>query len=257
MMIGGEFNTPADWLRAGDAVKMIDDFAAAHGGNAPVFVFVDPGGAFNNDTECVNGARGNSADHLTKDVVPYMESNYGVSKSAQRTGAWWAGRWAARARWTWPPCTRTCSAHSRTSPETSRPTPGTKAQTVDRLFGGNTAAYAAFDPTTVITRHGPYHGVDGWFDVNDGGSRTGQISGPERTGQGCGFAVCTGTRVRHRLRRGDPAGHSRLAVRLHGFRRGTAVAGGHDRHSRSAADQPARTAGVSPGGAGRCPLVRG
>ena len=60
MMIGGEFNTPADWLRTGDAIKTIDDFAAAHHGNAPVFVFVDPGGAFNNDTECVNGSRGNA-----------------------------------------------------------------------------------------------------------------------------------------------------------------------------------------------------
>ena len=66
MMIGGEFNTPADWLRAGDAVTTIDKFAAAHGGNAPVFVFVDAGGTFNNDTECVNGPRGNSADHLTR-----------------------------------------------------------------------------------------------------------------------------------------------------------------------------------------------
>ena len=51
MMIGGEYNTPADWLRAGNAIKTIDDFAASHGGNAPVFVFVDSGGAFNNDTE--------------------------------------------------------------------------------------------------------------------------------------------------------------------------------------------------------------
>ena len=76
MMVGGEFNTPADWMRAGNAVKTIDDFAAAHGGNAPVFVFVDSGGAFNNDTECVNGKRGNAADHLTKDVVPFMVSNY-------------------------------------------------------------------------------------------------------------------------------------------------------------------------------------
>ena len=30
MMIGGEFNTPADWLRAGGAVKTLDNFAAAH-----------------------------------------------------------------------------------------------------------------------------------------------------------------------------------------------------------------------------------
>ena len=29
--------------------------------------------------ECVNGSRGNAADHLTKDVVPYVISNFGVS----------------------------------------------------------------------------------------------------------------------------------------------------------------------------------
>jgi S-formylglutathione hydrolase FrmB len=46
------------------------------------------------------------------------------------------------------------------------PNTGTKAQTVDRLFGGNTAAYAACDPSSVMTRHGPYRGIQGWFDVN-------------------------------------------------------------------------------------------
>ena len=34
------------------------------------------------------------------------------------------------------------------------------------MFGGNAAAWAAFDPTTVITRHGPYTGVAGWFEIN-------------------------------------------------------------------------------------------
>ena len=48
--------------RAAGAVATIDDFAAKHGGNAPVFVFADSGGAFNNDTGCVNGVRGNAAD---------------------------------------------------------------------------------------------------------------------------------------------------------------------------------------------------
>src|SRR5580693_5332073 len=86
MMIGGEFNTPGDWARAGNAVKIIDELAAAHDGNAPVFVFVDSGGAFNNDTECVNGTRGNAADHLTKDVVPYMVSNFGVSPKPSNWG---------------------------------------------------------------------------------------------------------------------------------------------------------------------------
>jgi S-formylglutathione hydrolase FrmB len=46
------------------------------------------------------------------------------------------------------------------------PNSGNKGQTIARLFGGNAAAWAAFDPTTVISRHGPYAGVAGWFDIN-------------------------------------------------------------------------------------------
>jgi S-formylglutathione hydrolase FrmB len=165
MMIGGEFNTPADWLRAGNAVKTIDDFAAAHGGNAPVFVFVDSGGAFNNDTECVNGARGNAADHLTKDVVPFMVSQYGVSPSRASWGAvgWSMGGTCAVDLAVMHP--DMFSTFEDIAGDLT-PNSGNKAQTVARLFGGNAAAYAAFDPTTVITHHGPYAGVAGWFAIN-------------------------------------------------------------------------------------------
>ncbi|HKH51150.1 MAG TPA: alpha/beta hydrolase-fold protein, partial [Mycobacterium sp.] len=165
MMIGGEFNTPADWMRAGNAVKTIDDFAAAHGGNAPVFVFVDPGGAFNNDTECVNGTRGNAADHLTKDVVPFMVSHYGVSPNRANWGVvgWSMGGTCAVDLTVMHPDMFT--AFEDIAGDLT-PNSGNKAQTVARLFGGDAAAYAAFDPTTVITRHGPYAGVSGWFDTN-------------------------------------------------------------------------------------------
>lgn len=165
MMIGGEFNTPADWLRAGGAVKTLDDFAAAHGGYAPVVVFVDPGGTFNNDTECVNGARGNAADHLTEDVVPYMKSNFGVSVKSANWGVvgWSMGGTCAVDLTVMHP--DTFSAFEDIAGDLA-PNSGTRPQTVDRLFGGNAAAYAAFDPTAVITRHGPYRGIAGWFDVN-------------------------------------------------------------------------------------------
>ncbi len=86
MMIGGQFNTPADWTRAGNAIQTIDDFAAHHNGSAPVLVFVDSGGTFNNDTECVNGPRGNAADRVTKDIVPYMVSTFGVSAAPSNFG---------------------------------------------------------------------------------------------------------------------------------------------------------------------------
>jgi S-formylglutathione hydrolase FrmB len=165
MMIGGEFNTPADWMRAGNAVKTIDDFASLHGGNAPVFVFVDSGGSFNNDTECVNGPRGNVADHLTKDVVPFLISNFHVSPNRANWGVAgfsMGGTCAVDLTAMHPDM---FSAFEDIAGDLT-PNSGNKAQTIARLFGGNAAAYAAFDPTTAITRHGPYVGVEGWFDIN-------------------------------------------------------------------------------------------
>jgi S-formylglutathione hydrolase FrmB len=172
MMVGGEFNTPADWLRAGDAVTTADDFATAHGGNAPVLVFVDAGGTFRNDTECVNGPRGNSADHLTKDVVPYVVSHFGVSPDRANWGivGWSMGGTCAVDLSVMHP--EMFSAFEDIAGDVA-PNSGDKGQTVSRLFGGSTAAWAAFDPRTVMTRHGRYDDVSGWFDVNmPGGEQT-------------------------------------------------------------------------------------
>jgi S-formylglutathione hydrolase FrmB len=171
MMIGGQFNTPADWTRAGDAVTTIDDFAAQHHGKAPVLVFVDSGGAFNNDTECVNGARGNAADHLTKDVVPYLVSNFGVSPDRSNWGVagWSMGGTCAVDLTVMHP--EMFSAFVDVAGDFF-PNAGNKAQTIARLFGGNADAWAAFDPTTVITRHGPYTEVAGWFAISSDGAST-------------------------------------------------------------------------------------
>jgi S-formylglutathione hydrolase FrmB len=164
MMVGGQFNTPADWLRAGNAINTLDAFADAHGGNAPVAVFVDPSGAFTNDTECVNGPRGNAADHLTKDVVPRLIADFGVS--ANRTS------WSVVGFSTGGTCAVDLTVMH---PEMFGvfvdiagdlgPNAGTKEQTIDRLFGGDEAAWSTFDPTTVITRHGRYTDVAGVFVV--------------------------------------------------------------------------------------------
>lgn len=168
MMIGGQFNTPADWTRAGNAVKTMDDFAAAHAGNAPVLVFVDSGGAFNNDTECVNGVRGNAADHLTKDVVPYMVSTFGVSPDRTNWGiaGWSMGGTCAVDLTVMHP--EMFSAFVDVAGDFF-PNAGTKGQTIARLFGGNADAWAAFDPSTVISRHGPYQDVAGWFSISADG----------------------------------------------------------------------------------------
>ena len=166
MMIGGQFNTPADWVRAGDAVRTLDAFADAHGGFAPVAVFVDSTGGFLNDTECVNGPRGNAADHLTKDVVPHLVSRFAVRPD--RAG------WAVAGFSTGGTCAVDLAvmhpdmfgAFVDIAGDVG-PNTGTKDQTIDRLYGGDAAAWSEFDPTTVMTRHGQFTDLAGVFVVPD------------------------------------------------------------------------------------------
>lgn len=164
MMIGGEFLTPGDWLRSGQIMPTIDKFTTANSGRVPILVFVDSSGSFNTDTECVNGPRGNAADHLTKDVVPYVESKFNVSSNPAN---WAIVGWSMGG---------TCAVDLTVMhPELfhtfvdiagdAGPDSGTKDQTIRRLFGGNAAQWDHFDPMTVMRRHGPYSGgIAGLYD---------------------------------------------------------------------------------------------
>jgi S-formylglutathione hydrolase FrmB len=196
MMIGGEFNTPADWMRAGNAIKTADDFASSHGGNAPVLVFVDSGGAFNNDTECVNGTRGNAADHLTEDVPRFMEATYGVSANPAKWGivGWSMGGTCAVDLAVMHP--DEFSTFEDIAGDIA-PNSGNKQQTIQRLFGGNAAAYATFDPTSVMRQHDRYSGVSGWFAISGTASVTNApttVNAANSGGNGMGGR--------------DPAGHT-------------------------------------------------
>jgi S-formylglutathione hydrolase FrmB len=162
MMISGEFNTPADWIRVGDAVRTEDGYAASHQGTAPALVFVDTGGSFNNDTECVDGPRGDVADYLTRDVPGYLESRFGVASAPDR---WGVVGWSSGG---------TCAVDLAVMhPELFGtfediagdlgPNVGDRATTVSTLYGGDQGAWARFDPMTVLAAHVPYADTAGWF----------------------------------------------------------------------------------------------
>lgn len=179
MMIGGEFNTPTDWIRTGNAMSVINSYAGAHGGSAPIVVFVDSGGTFNNDTECVDGPRGNAADHLTEDVRPYVISRFGASAAP---ASWAVVGWSMGG---------TCAADlAVTHPELFGtfvdvagdlgPMVGDKAQTIAQLYGGDAARWAQFDPLTVLAGHAPYPDTAGWFANGDGTATAGAGAGAGR-----------------------------------------------------------------------------
>ena len=108
-------------------------------------VFVDSGGSFNNDTECVNGVRGNVADHLTKDVVPYVNAHYGTSASSADWGivGWSMGGTCAVDLTVMHP--ELFSSFLDIAGDTG-PNAGTKDQTVARLYGGNAGDVGAVRP---------------------------------------------------------------------------------------------------------------
>ncbi|MCV7010847.1 esterase family protein [Mycolicibacterium madagascariense] len=175
MMIGGQFNTPGDWLRAGDAVATLDAFATQHGGNAPVAVFVDPNGSFANDTECVNGSRGNAADHLTKDVVPHVIAAFGTSPRRSDWGVvgFSSGGTCAVDLTVMHP--ELFSAFVDVAGDLG-PNAGDREQTIDRLFGGDAQAWSRFDPVTAMARHGRYTGVAGLFVVPEPDEKSARIA---------------------------------------------------------------------------------
>jgi S-formylglutathione hydrolase FrmB len=96
--------------------------------------------------------------------VPYLISNFRVS--AEPTG-WGIVGWSMGG---------TCAVDLTVMhPDTfsafvdiagdAAPNVGNEAQTIATLFGGNADKYASYDPSTVITKHGRYRGVYGWFDI--------------------------------------------------------------------------------------------
>jgi enterochelin esterase-like enzyme len=84
LMLGGTPGSPSDWLQAGSADRTADDFAARHGGAAPVLIFADSNGSEFGDSECVDGPTGRAETYLTVDVRRWAVDTLGVSPDPAR-----------------------------------------------------------------------------------------------------------------------------------------------------------------------------
>ncbi|WP_344164208.1 alpha/beta hydrolase [Kribbella yunnanensis] len=161
-VIGGERGAPHDWVRLGNAVHVADAYAQRHHGFAPILVFVDATASFDNDTECVDGPRGNAATHLDRDVPQYVEKTFGAS----RNPAQWAvagfsmGGTCAIDLVVEHPDTFT---HFVDISGDLEPNSGDDHDTLIQLYGGSVASEQANEPLKVMQAHGKYTGVSGMF----------------------------------------------------------------------------------------------
>jgi pimeloyl-ACP methyl ester carboxylesterase len=162
LMLGGTPGWTSDWLQAGSADQTADDFAARHGGTAPVLIFADSNGSGFGDSECVDGPAGHAESYLTVDVHRWAVDVLGVSPDPARwavVGLSEGGTCAIMLALRHPDLFRSVADFSGDL------TPGTGSlgHTVGTLVA-ELAVQRSHDPSTLLATN-RYPSTGGWFEV--------------------------------------------------------------------------------------------
>lgn len=149
VLIAGQPGTPRDWFDGGQLNLLLDRYAAAHDGLAPVVVVPDPLGSRLANPLCVDSTAGNAFTYLSRDVPDWIDATLQVDPDR---ATWAVGGVSAGA---------TCAlqlavAAPRTFPTAlvlsaqREPTLGGRSRTVRKRFEGSQAAFRAANPVDVL-----------------------------------------------------------------------------------------------------------
>lgn len=170
VMLSGQPGSPENVFAAGHVDTLLDRIASQNGGLAPIVVVPDQLSAPTVNPMCVDSAIGNSATYLTVDVPRWIRSNLRVQSAA---AAWAIGGFSQGG---------TCAIQlGADHPELFgsildvsgelEPKIGSPAVTLANGFAGNSAAYEAAKPLTILARRAPYADTVGVFGVGTLDSR--------------------------------------------------------------------------------------
>lgn len=151
VLLPGQPSTPRDWLDGGFLTQTMNDYAASHGGLAPVVVVPDPLGSALAEPLCVDSAVGNAATYLTVDVPAWIRANLQVDADPRHwavAGSSAGGTCALQLAVTAPQVYPTFVDMSGQS----EPTVGDHARTVATVFGGDEAAFARVNPVDILAK---------------------------------------------------------------------------------------------------------
>jgi len=162
VMFSGQPGAPSDLFTSGQLQGILDAYAAAHHGLAPIVVAPDQLGNPLSNPMCVDSSLGKSATYLTVDVTRWITSHLNVADSAQQ----WAvggysqgGTCALQFGAGYPNLYRSLiDISGEIAPTIGR-------DTVKKAFGGSAAAYNAVKPLTLLAKHAPYQDTLAIFGV--------------------------------------------------------------------------------------------
>lgn len=166
----GQPGQPADLFASGGLDRVLDRFAAAHHGLAPIVVVPDQLGAPESNPMCVDGPLGDVASYLTVDVPAWIQAHLPVATS--RTD-WMIAGFSQGG---------TCSIQLGAGHPnrygglldiSGEVVPTIGPDTIAQGFGGSAAAYAAAAPSAILAAGTPYSDTVAIFGYGSDDSRFG------------------------------------------------------------------------------------
>jgi enterochelin esterase-like enzyme len=158
--MSGQPGSPVDLFASGRLDRVMDQYASAHRGLAPIVVVPDQLGAPEDNPMCVDSPLGQSATYITVDVPAWIHANLRVLPD--RT-AWSVLGFSEGG---------TCAAQLGAGhPDlfgslvdiSGEMAPTIGADTVQDAFGGSQAQYAAAFPAAIMESRSPYPDTAGYF----------------------------------------------------------------------------------------------
>lgn len=151
VLMGGQPGSPEAWISSGGLAGIMDRFAAAHRGLAPVVAVVDPNGSTFGNTLCMDSKIAQAQTYLATDVPAWLHAH--LQLAADRK-SWTAGGLSFGG---------TCSLQLAVNAPTvygnfldlsgqDEPTLGSRSKTVSDAFGGDSAAFTRVNPLDVMKR---------------------------------------------------------------------------------------------------------
>lgn len=174
-MLSGQPGSPSNLITSGAMATILDRFAAAHNGLAPIVVIPDQLGAPQLNPMCVDSVLGNSATYLTVDVPNWINSHLHVLSGR--------ANWAIGGFSQGGTCSIQLGAKYRglygnildIAGELA-PHHGSIPATTASAFGGSSADYAAATPLALLASGGPYPDTLGIFVAGQNDARFGAAS---------------------------------------------------------------------------------
>jgi S-formylglutathione hydrolase FrmB len=147
VLIAGQPGGPQDWVFAGRLAAVMDAFAAAHDGLAPVVVVPDVTGSELGNSLCLDSRLGAAETYLADDVPAWAGAVLDVDVARLAIGGFsFGGTCALQLSLRRPDVYRTFLDVSGQL----APTLGDLTATVGTAFGGDTGAYRRVDPATEL-----------------------------------------------------------------------------------------------------------